>query len=94
MAVRTFDDLRRVLSQEILPLLQDAFYDDWGRIRLVLADTSADAEFQIVRARAADTDELFAGADAAEVGEAELFEVVSEREITPDAVRKVYETPG
>ena len=94
IGVRTFEDLRRVLGQEILPLLQDAFYDDWGRIRLVLADISADAEFQIVRARKAQTGALFAGADAAEVGEPELFEIAPEQEITPDAVRKVYETPG
>ena len=94
IGVRTFGDLRRVLAQEILPLLQDAFYDDWGRIRLVLADTSADAEFQIVRTRAAEADELFAGVDAAEVGEAETFEIAPEREITPDAVRKIYESPG
>ena len=33
--VETFDELRRVFAREILPLLQEAFYDDWGQIRLV-----------------------------------------------------------
>ena len=92
MDVETFEDLRRVLMQEILPLLQDAFYDDWSRIRLVLADQSAeDADFQIVRARTADAARLFPGADTAGIGEAQLFEIAPAAEITPDAVRKIYE---
>ena len=92
MGVHTFEDLRRVLMQEILPLLQDAFYDDWSRIRLVLADQSAeDADFQIVRTRTADAARLFPGPDTAGIGEAQLFEIAPADEITPDAVRKIYE---
>jgi len=36
--VKTLDDLRRVFSDQILPLLSEYFYDDWSRIALVLAN--------------------------------------------------------
>ena len=38
MKVSNFDSLKRVMSREIIPLLQEYFYEDWHRIPLVLAD--------------------------------------------------------
>ena len=35
---KNFNDLRRVISQQIIPLLQEYFYEDWHRIQLVLRD--------------------------------------------------------
>ena len=90
--VETFDELRRVFAREILPLLQEAFYDDWGQIRLVLADQTVGGEFQLVRMRMQTSAQLFPKADVAEIGNGETYEVVREDEITPDAIRKIYET--
>lgn len=89
--VRDFDDLRRVLSRQVVPLLQEYFYDDWRRIQLVLADTGVGTEFQIVRQAAVPVSRLYAGADTSELGERLLFKVVAESDISPDAVRKIYE---
>jgi 5-methylcytosine-specific restriction protein B len=92
--VRTFTELRRIFAREILPLLQEFFYDDWRQIRLVLADqTVSDPEFQLVRAQHHQAEALFPLADAGEVGDSESFEMAREDEITPDSIRKIYEPP-
>jgi len=38
LEVSSLTDLRHVFKNKILPLLEEYFYDDWERIRLVLAD--------------------------------------------------------
>lgn len=89
--VRDFAGLRRVMAREIVPLLQEYFYDDWRQIRLVLADNSVPPEYQIVHQSAAKPEELFPGAESAELGESHLFEVTPEAAISADAIRKIYE---
>jgi 5-methylcytosine-specific restriction protein B len=90
--VRSFADLRSVMAREILPLLQEYFYDDWRHIRLVLADqTVSDREYQLVRQISTRHEDLFPSTETAELGERHVFEVTPEAEITPDAIRKIYE---
>jgi 5-methylcytosine-specific restriction protein B len=38
MSIESLDDLRDIFSNEIIPLLQEYFYDDWEKIRFVLND--------------------------------------------------------
>ncbi len=90
MKIRDFASLQRVLAREIVPLLQEYFYEDWDRIRLVLADRVARADIQIIRRRPISTRALF-GAASEELGDSQEWFVVPERDITPDAVRKIYE---
>jgi 5-methylcytosine-specific restriction protein B len=90
--VRDFSSLRRVLAREVIPFLQELFYDDWRRIRLVLADHGAQSEHQLVRAQLVTAAELFPGAGD-DVSEGTYYWVSPEMEITPDAVRKIYELP-
>jgi 5-methylcytosine-specific restriction enzyme B len=89
--VKTFVELRKVFAHEVLPFLQEAFYEDWRQVRLVLADHSADLEDQLVRLRPLRAEELFPGADSLELVDGESFEVIRETEITPDSIRKIYE---
>ncbi len=91
--VKSFDELRRVFAREILPFLQEAFYDDWRQIRYVLADQAVEEELQLVRARAQSAAVLFPKADPTEIGDGEAFEIIREDDITPDAIRKIYEPP-
>ena len=91
--VKSFDELRRVFAREILPFLQEAFYDDWRQIRYVLADQAVEEELQLVRARTQSAAVLFPKADPAEIGDGEAFEIIREDDITPDAIRKIYEPP-
>lgn len=91
--VKSFDELRRVFAREILPFLQEAFYDDWRQIRYVLADQAVEEELQLVRARTQNAAVLFPKADPTEMGDGEAFEIIREDDITPDAIRKIYEPP-
>lgn len=50
--VRNYKDLCSTFSKKIIPLLQEYFYDDWEKIRLVLADNQVDnKEIQFVQDR-------------------------------------------
>ena len=89
--VRDFQGLRQVVVRELVPLLQEYFYDDWRQIRLVLADHSVAPEYQIVRESVVKPEELFPGAEPAELGESHLFEMTTEAAISADAIRKIYE---
>lgn len=91
--VKSFDELRRVFAREILPFLQEAFYDDWRQIRYVLADQAVEEDLQLVRARTQSAVLLFPKADASEIGDGEAFEIIREDDISPDAIRKIYEPP-
>ena len=92
--VDSFKDLRLAFEKKILPFLQEVFYDDWRQIRLVLADDSVEQEeLQLIRKRAVTVGELFPGADLSEIGDRPTFEAAPANEITPDAIRKIYEPP-
>lgn len=91
--VRSFNELRRVFAQEILPFLQEAFYDDWRQIRYILADQAVEEELQLVRARMQSAASLFPKADPTEISDGEAFEIIREDDITPNAIRKIYEPP-
>ncbi len=40
LKVKTFEDLKNVFKNKIIPLLQEYFYDNWEKIRFVLNDSS------------------------------------------------------
>lgn len=44
----TVTDVARVFRQKVLPLLEEYFFDDWSRIRAVLADENKNPADQIV----------------------------------------------
>ncbi|WP_083195209.1 McrB family protein [Pararhodobacter sp. CCB-MM2] len=91
--VKSFDELRRVFAREILPFLQEAFYDDWRQIRYVLGDQAVEEKLQLVRAHKQNAAMLFPKADQTEIRDGEAFEIIREDEITPNAIRKIYEPP-
>ncbi|SHL80372.1 McrB family protein [Fibrobacter sp. UWH4] len=46
--VKTFDDLKLVFKNKVIPLLQEYFYDDYEKIRLVLGDNGKDEVRQFI----------------------------------------------
>ncbi|MCX2862268.1 AAA family ATPase [Paucibacter sp. PLA-PC-4] len=55
----TLVKLAEIFSNQVLPLLQEYFIDDWQRIQWVLNDHRKPEAFQFVCARGVDVDELF-----------------------------------
>lgn len=45
MNVKSLDELQDVFRYQIIPLLQEFFFDDWSRIALVLANSSGSSAF-------------------------------------------------
>lgn len=53
IGVQTFDELQSIFKNKIIPLLQEYFYDDWEKIRLVLADNQAmEQKYQFAKIKA------------------------------------------
>ncbi|MEZ9835356.1 AAA family ATPase [Vibrio breoganii] len=46
--IKTFDQLVSVFQNKIIPLLEEYFFEDWDKIRLVLADNQKEAGLQFV----------------------------------------------
>ncbi|HFS0969406.1 TPA: AAA family ATPase [Pseudomonas aeruginosa] len=88
--VSDMEGLRSVLCREIIPLLQEVFYNDWQRIRLIFGDVKAPLEMQIVREFSDSASDIF-GELEDDLPESRRYEVCSPGEISPEAIRKIYE---
>jgi len=87
--VKSFPELCQVFAQEIIPLLQEAFYDDPRPICLVLAD-------QLVSVRKVSKKklrQLFPKAKPNQIPDGESFKIFPKDKITPDMIRKIYKKP-
>ncbi|WP_220814170.1 AAA family ATPase [Pseudomonas paralcaligenes] len=88
--VRDMQGLRGVLCREVIPLLQETFYNDWQRIRLIFGDVKAPLELQIVREFTDSGIDVFGELEDS-LPETQRFQICAPDEITPEAVRKIYE---
>lgn len=71
----TIGNLAVIFENNIIPLLQEYFYDDYEKIRLVLGDNNKDTEAEkFIIAKSVDYAELFGNADV-EAEEAFSYEV-------------------
>lgn len=59
----TIEVLADIFAREIIPLLQEYFYEDYEKIRLVLGDPNKNKEEQFIWEKPNDYGELFGGAD-------------------------------
>lgn len=84
MSLKTLEDLRSAFRNKILPLLEEYFYDDWQKIRLVLGH-AADAFYrkQVVN------NSLFVGEDAP--SDLVKFERQSIDALSAEAFQKIYQ---
>lgn len=53
-----FAALRTIFQNRILPLLEEYFFEDWQKIRLVLADNQKDERFSLIREVSAEDEDL------------------------------------
>ena len=92
MGVRNYFDLTRVISQQIIPLLQEYFYEDWHRIQLVfrdLKDGNEKNEPQMIQHKQLNQSDIL-GYDHDEYEDKIEYLVTQAEKITPDMIRKVY----
>ena len=90
--VKDFHELKNILLNQFIPLLQEYFYEDWHRIQLVFRDVgpaNEKLEPQIIlhNQMMQDTVLGFVHDDYEDLTE---YSVAEPDEITPDAIRKVY----
>lgn len=85
--IKTFADLEHCLLRKVIPLLQEYFFEDWSKIRLVFRDGQKKREDQIVTQDEINAADLF-GSNA-EVSDGRVqFEVV--KTLTLDMVKAIY----
>lgn len=73
---KSMDDLKNVMINSVLPLLQEYFYDDYNKIRLVLGDNqktdASDGECFVIK-KNENKNDLFGATD--EINDTEVFEI-------------------
>jgi 5-methylcytosine-specific restriction enzyme B len=55
----TLEELENIFKNKIIPLLQEYFYDDWEKIRLVLGDNQKEENYQFIKTKNYDIKSLF-----------------------------------
>jgi 5-methylcytosine-specific restriction protein B len=86
--VDNFDDLKKVFLKKIIPLLQEYFFDEWEKIKLVLKDPEDNAGNPIFKRIKIDINKEFPGFQ----GDPSALELVYDmpKDITPDQIIRIY----
>jgi 5-methylcytosine-specific restriction protein B len=91
--IRDFNGLKNVLLKQIIPLLQEYFYDDWQRIQLVFRDVEpggGKVDDQIICHHALVEEEVL-GIDHGDYEDLIEYSVAEYDSINPNSIRKIYE---
>lgn len=88
----TFENLRKIFKKSVLPLLQEYFFDDYYKIRLVLGDNGKAPEQQFVQEEMINYSSLFAGKpDEDRVLLPEIRYIINEKAFSdPESYIKIY----
>lgn len=89
--VRDIHELRSVICDEIIPLLQEYFYNDWQRIRMVFGYHNQTTGFQIISQETESSDQVFGWADD-ELASTFRYRICQPDEISADAIRRIIGT--
>ena len=86
------EELVSIFKNKILPLLQEYFYDDWEKIRLVLGDNQKNEDLQFVKIKKnMATKELF-GSKLDDIDDKVLYEISDQETFNnPQSYIKIYE---
>ncbi|WP_298963124.1 AAA family ATPase [uncultured Campylobacter sp.] len=86
------EDLALIFKNKILPLLQEYFYDDWEKIRLVLGDNQKqDDETQFVKVKEEKKPSDLFGGNIDDIGDKVLYEINESAFKDPQSYVKIYE---
>lgn len=82
--------LANVFKNKILPLLQEYFYDDWEKIRLVLGDSQKDENLQLVKIKRNMAAERLFREKIDYIDDKILYEINSEAFNNPQSYIEIY----
>jgi 5-methylcytosine-specific restriction protein B len=88
--VASLEDLRKAFRLQVIPLLQEYFFDDWSRIALVLSARAGRSPF--LRAETLRADDLFGGQSEVGTQERVRYEMTAPSSWTSDSFRSLYES--
>lgn len=87
----TIDDLALIFKNKVIPLLQEYFYEDYGKIRLVLGDNGkADEKYQFVKEIDNTKKKIFKGNYDPDIVENVSYELNDEALMEPESYIQIY----
>jgi len=95
--IHTYKDLEQVFLKQIIPLLQEYFFEDWEKIQIVFADLETDDEGEgqrvkenaIIKCRDLSADKYLASTIDQDLLSRRLY--VLPDSIRPESIVKIYE---
>ncbi|MFZ7095141.1 AAA family ATPase [Luteimonas dalianensis] len=89
--VSDLEELRTVFQLQVIPLLQEYFFDDWSRVALVLSARGGRSPF--LRADVLDAVEVFGDRRDLDMGEHTRYTLTPVSTWSADTFRSIYESP-
>ncbi len=87
----TIDDLEAIFKNKVIPLLQEYFYEDYSKIRLVLGDNGkADTKYQFIHEINNSTKNVFKGNYDPDLVENFSYEINNEALKEPESYIQIY----
>jgi len=89
--VSDMETLANVFKNKILPLLQEYFYDDWDKIRLVLGDNQKNEDLQFVKVKKNMAAKELFGSKIDDIDDKVLYEINNQETFNnPQSYIKIY----
>lgn len=86
------EELASIFKNKILPLLQEYFYDDWEKIRLVLGDNQKNEDLQFVKVKKNMAAKELFGSKIDDIDDKVLYEINNQKTFNnPQSYIKIYE---